>query len=102
MQGHVIIVWTMDRWLYARQKVCMKGFVSNKKMENKENNIILTPDHSRVIHLGHSCTLHDSNVDGLAVPRQASSGNCRNMFCSLFVLKSMNCDEYMMRYIVIQ
>lgn len=44
----------------------------------EKNTKTLTPDHSRVIHLGQSCTLHGSNVGGLVVSRQASSGSC---FC---------------------
>lgn len=46
-----------------------KAFDENKMIK------VLTPDHSRISHLGHSCTLHGSTFDGFVL-RQASSGTC--------------------------
>lgn len=46
-----------------------------KKMNRKKNDRILTPDHSRPIHLGQSCALHGSIAMGFVVLRQASSGS---------------------------
>lgn len=51
--------------------------------EKKRTNKTLTPDHSRVIHLGQSCMLHGSNVGGLFESRQASSGSWF-LFCLVF------------------
>lgn len=49
----------------------------------------LTPDHSRVIHLGQSCMLHASVVGGFTL-RQASSG-IYYYRCAIVVVPSFAC-----------